>query len=86
MKTPEEYLDEVRSLINRLRLFLNPEEVAEIENLVNHDEPAEGLRTLAWIIYDEQKNVGLDVIAEILYLIDGMIPIKDLPPNFASNP
>ena len=80
--TPEEYVHEVRALVGSLRSFLSDAQVLEIEHLVDHDEPAEGLRTLAWIIHDEKKSVSPESIAAILSLIGDMVSDADLPPGF----
>lgn len=79
---PEEYLREVRGLINGLRSVLSAAEISEVEHLVDHDEPAEGLRTLAWIIHDEEKNVSAESVTAILSLIGDMVSEADLPPGF----
>lgn len=78
----KEYLHEVRALINFLRDVLSDTEVSEVEHLVDHNEPAEGLRSLAWIIYDEKKNVDNKSVTKILSLIGDMIPETHLPPDF----
>jgi hypothetical protein len=66
---PEQYLQEVCDLIDSLRSILTEAEVAEVEHLVDHDEPVEGLRALAWIIHDEKKNVTANSVTSILRLI-----------------
>lgn len=80
--TPEKYLEHVHALIDGVRSNLSEGEVSEVLHLVNHDEPAEGLRALAWIIHDEEKRVSPEVVGDILTLIDGMVSEEDLPPNF----
>lgn len=80
--TPEEYLHNVRLLVGSLRDTLSDAEVSEIEHLINHDEPAEGLRTLAWIIHDEGKSVSEEIMAAILSLIGDLVSELDLPPGF----
>lgn len=80
--TPEEYLRQVRRLVAGLQSVLTDAEISEVEHLIDHDEPAEGLRTLAWIIHDERKNVSQESVAAILSLIGDMVPEADLPPEF----
>lgn len=83
---PEQYLQEVCDLIDSLRSILTEAEVAEVEYLVDHDEPVEGLRALAWIIHDEKKNVTANSVASILKLIGDAVPKTDLPPGFENEP
>lgn len=83
---PEEYLQEVRVLIASMQDVLSAEEISEVEHLVDHDEPIEGLRTLAWIIHDERKIVSANSVEAILRLIGDAIPKADLPPNFGNEP
>jgi len=82
--TPEIYLQEVRSLVDSLRSILSENEVSEVEHLIDHDEPVEGLRTLAWIIQDEGKVVSANTVGTILRLIGDSLPGKDLPPHFGA--
>jgi len=80
--TPEEYLHEVRGLVNSLRSILSDAEVSEVEHMIDHDEPAEGLRALAWIIHEDGKLVSARAIASILSLIGDLVPEMHLPPGF----
>ena len=80
--TIEQYLAQVLGLVERVRALLSEAEYSEVMHLINHDEPAEGLRALAWIIHEEQKTVTPDVVSSIIFLIDDMVPLSDLPPDF----
>jgi len=80
--TPEKYLEQVHSLIDSLKDILSEGEVSEVLHLVDHGEPAEGLRTLAWIICDEKKSVSAEVVADIFKLTGGMISEDEFPANF----
>ena len=77
---PEDYLRAVCNVINSLRGILSESEIAEVEHLVAHGEPVEGLRALALIIYEEQKNISDNMLASILVLIGDAIPKHHLPP------
>ena len=83
MMTPEQYVYDVRQLIVKLRNALTDSEVAEVNHLVECGEPAEGLRTLAWIIFDEKKNVNNASIVAIITLMGDLVSEADLPPDFA---
>lgn len=80
--TPEIYLQEVRSLVDSIRSNLSENEVLEVEHLIDHDEPVEGLRTLAWIIHDEGIVISANTAETILRLIGDFLPENDLPPHF----
>ena len=78
----EEYLAKVKQLIATIGEQLTSDEIAEVDHLVNHGEPAEGLRTLAWIIHDGKKSVSPDLVNAIFELTEGQIEEDHLPPNF----
>ena len=80
--TPEQYLQEVRSLVDSMRGILSANEISEVEHLIDHDEPVEGLRTLAWIIHDEGQAVSMNTAGKILRLIGDSLPEHHLPPGF----
>jgi len=80
--TPELYLQEVRSLVDSMRGILSANEISEVEHLIDHDEPVEGLRTLAWIIHDEGKAVSTNTVVTILRLIGDSLPEHHLPPHY----
>ena len=61
--------------------MLSPEEHAEIQHLIHHGEPAEGLRALAWIIVHGDKYVPAESIAMIRALSDGLVVEKHMPPS-----
>ena len=81
MTTPEEYYAKCRALMADLDGTLTPEETAEVFHLIDHGEPAEGLRTLAWIIVEEGKQVPASVIVKLRELVDGPIDPEHLPRN-----
>ena len=83
--TPEDYFHQVREFIGLLGDVLSDSEVSEIMHLVDHGEPAEGLRTLAWIIHDENKEVSKEILDKLLSLMGGLISDEHLPPGFRSS-
>ena len=60
---------------------LPPEEVSWAMHLIDHDEPAEGLVSLAWAIEREQGAVDPPTASLILELTRGLVPTDSLPPT-----
>jgi hypothetical protein len=81
MTSPEQYLTRMKGLLDAVSVVLSPEERDEIQHLIDHGEPAEGVRALAWIIVDGDKYVSPHVIAEIRTLSEGLVPEQYLPPH-----
>jgi hypothetical protein len=79
MSSMGDYLDRVQTLIWEVADSLSAEERLEIQHLVDHGEPAEGLRSLAWIIVDEDKRVPAGVIRAIRELTDGIVAAEHMP-------
>jgi hypothetical protein len=77
----DEYLGRVDHLLDSVSAILSAEERGEILHLIDHGEPAEGLRALAWIIVRSDKYVPAESIAMIRTLSDGLIAEKDMPPT-----
>jgi len=46
----DDYVGRCRGLVLSLRGILTPDETAEVEHLIAHDESPEAMRALAWII------------------------------------
>lgn len=81
MSELEAFLNRVRSLLTSLEGTLNPSEISEVEHLMDHDEIGEALRTLAWIIVEEDKRVPFETIASIRELSRGLVDEADMPPG-----
>lgn len=85
MRELEDYLHRVVSLVDELGDVLTAEQREEVMHLVAHGEPAEGLRTLAWIICDESLTVDRHIVTGIRQLTDGLIDAADLPSDLHSH-
>lgn len=82
MNKQEEYLKRVRNVIFSLATILSSDELARVEHLVKHNEPAEGLLSLTWIIHNNRKNISKEAISEILSLTSGLVLKEHFPPLF----
>jgi len=82
MRNMNDYLAQVKQLISSCSKVFTQSEMAEIEHLIDHDELAEGLRTMAWIIHDENKSVDRSIVESIFALTEGLVLEEHLPPNF----
>jgi hypothetical protein len=79
MSDLKDYLRRVREVLQSARHVLSDADVAEVEHLIRHDEPAEGLRCLAWIIVEGNKRVPAATISGIRTLTAGIVDPSDLP-------
>jgi hypothetical protein len=62
---------------------LSVAEVAEVEELLDHAELGEGLRTLAWLLVEERKHITERQLLEITDLASMMRILHELPPRLA---
>jgi hypothetical protein len=60
---------------------LTPAERGEVEHLIEHGEPAEGMRALAWIIVEGHKQVPADAIATLRELTSSLMEDEHMPPG-----
>jgi len=82
--TPDEYVGGCRGLVISLSDSLPSEEVGWAMHLIDHDEPAEGLTSLAWSIESARGTVEPKTASLILGLTEGMVPLDALPPSVQS--
>lgn len=79
------YLGAVRGLVRSFSVRLTPDELSEVTHLVEHGEPAEGLRSLAWILVERNDSIPAGAFAEIAQLVEGLVPPEDLPAEVSSH-
>ncbi|MGC4367989.1 hypothetical protein [Hydrogenophaga sp. R2] len=84
MSLSEIYIVRVQRLLADLSLALTIDEQREVTHLADHGEPAEALRTLAWIVVDGDRRIPAEAIAAIRELTAGLIDESDLPDNLDS--
>lgn len=82
--TPDEYAGRCRGLVLSVSESLPSEEVGWAMHLIDHDEPAEGLTSLAWTIEATHGTVDAETASLILVLTDGMVPFGALPSSVQS--
>jgi hypothetical protein len=85
MNPHEKYLAEVREVLKSAENILTVAEIQEVEQLICHGEPPEALRSLAWIIVEENKMVPARTIEGIRKLTTGLLDPDHLPPNLDSH-
>lgn len=79
--TPHEYSVAVEAVANRAGEYLPAERLANVHRLIDHDEPAEGLCSLAWVIVNAQVRVPQGLIEAILEFTADLIDDEFMPPN-----
>jgi len=75
------YLGRVRGLRIAVDGDLSTEGLTEVDGLIDHGEPAEGVCSLAWALYNARVAVPGWVNRAIRDLTDGMIEPEHLPPR-----
>jgi hypothetical protein len=75
------YVGRVRGLLISVADRLSPREYGEVEHLIEHGEPAEGMRSLAWIIVERRLKVPASTVAELRDLTAGLIEEEHMPPD-----
>jgi hypothetical protein len=79
MTEMEDYLGRVHGLVIAVADDLTHDQYQEVSHLIEHGEPAEGLRSLAWIISEEGLTVDRLIVSGIRSLTEGLIDPEDLP-------
>ncbi|MGL5829079.1 MAG: hypothetical protein ACRC0L_05860 [Angustibacter sp.] len=81
MPTPDfdELLGRIRGLLISLGATLSSEESSEVDELLDHAELGEALRSLAWLIVEEGKRVARSDVREIESLASRMDISGELP-------
>ena len=76
------YLEQVRKLVDSVSSELTDSEQKEVSYLIDHDECGEALRTLAWIVVEENKKIPTSAVKAIKDLSEGLVAEEDFPPGF----
>ena len=75
----DDLLRRLRGLLLSFSPALSVAEVAEVEELLDHAELGEGLRTLAWLLVEERKHITERQLFEITDLASMMGILPELP-------
>jgi hypothetical protein len=75
------YVGRVRGLLISIADRLTPRECGEVEHLIEHGEPAEAMRALAWIVVERRLKVPAKTVAELRDLTAGLIEDEHMPPD-----
>jgi len=75
----ERYLGRCIGLVVRLQGLLPASSLDEAQHLMNHGEPAEGVRSLAWSIVENRVLVPRDVVHDLRELTAELIGPEHMP-------
>jgi hypothetical protein len=81
MSAMDDYLGRVQAALWDAAGWVSAERRAWAQHLVDHGEPAEGMRALAFAIVDEGTLVPRSLIAAIRELSAGLVDDEDMPGN-----
>lgn len=81
MSAFDDYRGRVQATLWSAAGWVSKEGLAEAQHLIDHGEPAEGMRSLAWIIVDERTMVPMDLIRAIRALSEGLVAEEHMPAN-----
>jgi hypothetical protein len=85
MTEREMFLSRVHALVSSLDGVLDGLQIREVEHLIDHNEIGEALRTLAWIIVEENKRIPPDALASLRELSEGLVEAQHMPPGLDSH-
>lgn len=77
--SPDDYVGRCRAFVISHADALAPEDVGWAMHLIDHDEPAEGLCSLAWALEAAGLVLAAGDVEELLRLVDGLVPVDALP-------
>lgn len=75
----DELLGRIQGILVSIGSALSPEESAEVDELLDHAELGEALRTLALLIVEEGKQIAMSDVREIEDLAARMGMSEELP-------
>jgi len=75
----DDYLGRVLVTVWSAAGWVSKEGLARVQHLVDHGEPAEGMRSLAWAIVTEKTLVPVSVIRSIRNYSAELVPVEFMP-------
>ncbi len=85
MSEMEDYLGRVQAIVWRAGEYVSAEGIAEVQRLVNHGEPAEGMCSLAWAIVREDVRIPIDLVRGIREHARGLVDDEFMPENLEAH-
>lgn len=86
MDAIERYIGRVRAVVISLTGTVPAEHLDTAQHLIDHGEPAEGLRSLAWSISDNDISVPRWTLDTIRELTTDLIEPQDMPRGLWPDP
>ena len=80
----DDYLGRVRGLRIILGDLLPPDAFINVDSLIEHGEPAEGLCQLAWVLNNNSVAVPPWAAAALRELTEGLVDAEFMPPGLGS--
>lgn len=77
----DEYLGRVRGVRVAVSDFVPSERLVNVDSLIDHGEPAEGMCSPAWVLHDDGVAVPAWIWDAIRDLTDGLVAPEHMPPR-----
>ena len=85
MSEAEDYLGRVEATAWSAAGWVSKEGLERVQHLIDHGEPAEGMRSLAWAIVQEEAVVPMSLIRAIRRYSEELVPSEFMPENLDSH-
>jgi hypothetical protein len=79
MMSLDDYVGRCRAFVIGHSEALSADDVGWAMHLIDHDEPAEGLCSLAWALEAAGVALTADEVDEFLWLVGDLVPADALP-------
>ena len=79
MSSLDDYLGHVQATVWSAAGWVSKEGLERVQHLVDHGEPAEGMRSLAWIIVTEKTMVPATLIQAIWQYSEELVASEFMP-------
>lgn len=76
------YIQHVKAVVEGWGSVLTDSQLEEVWHFIRHDEPAEALRSLAWILHERGSPVAVEQKQAVLALVSGLVDDADMPASF----
>jgi hypothetical protein len=77
----DRYLGRVRGLRIAVGAYVSPQALADVDSLIEHGEPAEGVCSLAWALHNARVELPSWIVQDIRSLTAGLVNPEHLPPG-----